>query len=101
MNKQEYDDRNYDFKDIPDDPRFKICFKEAMMVIGFWWVFVIATLLIMYTAGAGDPGTYSYVCGLPLWFFLVCLLIFCCIGVVVFLVKKVFQDFSLDDEIDS
>ena len=42
---------------------------------------------------------YTYVCGLPLWFFLVCLLILGCIGAVFFIVKRVFQDFSLDDEL--
>ena len=99
MTREEYDDRNYRFEDIPEDPRFKTCKKEALTVIGFWSLFVALTLIIMYTIGVQDPMEYTYVCGLPLWFFLVCLLILGCIGAVFFIVKRVFQDFSLDDEL--
>ena len=81
MTREEYDDRNYRFEDIPEDPRFKTCKKEALTVIGFWSLFVALTLIIMYTIGVKDPTEYTYVCGLPLWFFLVCLLILGCIGI--------------------
>ena len=85
MTREEYDDRNYRFEDIPEDPRFKTCKKEALTVIGFWSLFVALTLIIMYTIGVKDPTEYTYVCGLPLWFFLVCLLILGCIGAVFFI----------------
>ena len=48
MTKEEYNDRNYKFEDIPEDPRFKTCKKEALTVIGFWSLFVALTLIIMY-----------------------------------------------------
>ena len=55
MTKEEYNDRNYKFEDIPEDPRFKTCKKEALTVIGFWSLFVALTLIIMYTIGVQDP----------------------------------------------
>lgn len=100
MTKKEYDDRNYEFKDIPEDPRFRTCFREAATVISFWGIFVALTLFIMYVIGAQDPVDYTYVCGLPLWFFLVCALIACGLAVVIYLVKRVFKDFSLDDSVE-
>lgn len=100
MTRKEYDDRTYDFKEIQEDPRFRICFREAMTVISFWGIFVALTLFIMYVIGDADPTAYPYVCGLPLWFFLVCALIAVGLATAIFIVKKVFKDFSLDDTVD-
>lgn len=97
MTKQEYNDRNYSFQDISEDPRFQTCFREAMTVIGFWCVFVVLILVSMYVVGNQEPAEYAYVCGLPLWFFLVCAVILCGIGAVFYIVKRVFRDFTLDD----
>ncbi len=50
-------------------------------------------------AEMGTPETYTYICGLPLWFFLSSVagyVLFCFASI--FVVKKFFCDFSLQDK---
>ena len=74
--------------------------REALISValyaGFfiWWYFTGYGI-----AEKGTPETYTYVLGLPLWFFLSCIcgyVLFCIATIVV--VKKFFKDFDLGDE---
>ncbi len=61
-----------------------------------WWYFTGYGL-----AEKGTPATYSYIAGLPMWFFLstiVGYLLFCVASIIV--VKTVFKDFDLGKEAD-
>lgn len=58
-----------------------------------WWYFT------GYGLADGDSNHYSYIMGLPLWFFLSCIVgyLWFCVATV-FVTKVVFQNISLDDE---
>lgn len=74
--------------------------KEALISIGLY----VAFFLWWYFAGYGlaEASTdYTYIMGLPLWFFLSCVVgyVLFCIAVIV-VVKVFFKDFSLDETAD-
>ncbi|MDF1509618.1 YhdT family protein [Robertmurraya sp. DFI.2.37] len=81
------------------DPRFKIANREAvigiiLVIINFVWWFVFA-----YGMGSGPIANYSYVMGLPAWFF------YSCVGgfilmvlLVTAVVKFYFKEVSFEDE---
>ena len=77
----------------------KIAHKEALIGVGlvvfnFIWWFAFA-----YGLGSGDPTQYSYVFGLPAWFFYSCVLGFVVMVVLVTVcVKFFFTDVPFDEE---
>ena len=69
---------------------------SVALYVGFfiWWYFTGYGI-----AEKGTPETYMYVMGLPMWFFLSCIVgyvLFCIATIVV--VKKFFKDFDLGEE---
>ncbi|WP_053217254.1 YhdT family protein [Virgibacillus senegalensis] len=82
------------------DVRFKIANREALIGIGlalfnFIWWFAFA-----YGLGGKDPSDYTYVFGLPAWFFYSCVVGVVVMAVLVFVVvKRFFTDVSFDDEV--
>ena len=74
--------------------------KEALISAGLYAGFFIWWYFTGYgIAEKGTPETYTYVLGLPMWFFLSCsvgYVLFCIATVVV--VKKFFKDFDLGDD---
>jgi len=66
------------------------------VIFFLWWYFTGYGI-----AEASDPSQYSYVLGLPLWFFMSCIVgyIWFCIATVI-LVKCYFKHFSLDETAD-
>lgn len=74
--------------------------KEALISVALY----VAFFLWWYFTGYGLAGTskeYIYIMGLPLWFFLSCVVgyvLFCIAAIVV--VKVFFKDFSLDETAD-
>ncbi|WP_256371067.1 YhdT family protein [Halobacillus sp. Marseille-Q1614] len=81
------------------DPRFKIAHREALMGVGlvifnFIWWFGFA-----YGLGSKSPEEYSFVFGLPAWFFYSCVLGFIVMSVLVIVIVKFwFTDVSFDEE---
>ncbi|SDJ23662.1 YhdT family protein [Salimicrobium halophilum] len=81
------------------DHRFRIANREALIgiglaVINFLWWFGFA-----YGLGSKPPEEYSYILGLPAWFFMSCVGGFLLMSVlVIFVVKIFFTDVSLDVE---
>ncbi|MCP3032509.1 YhdT family protein [Halobacillus sp. A1] len=82
-----------------EDYRFKIANREALIgvglaVINFVWWFAFA-----YGLGSRPPEEYSYVFGIPSWFFYSCIVGFILIAALVtFVVKVFFVEVPLDDE---
>lgn len=80
---------------------FKIAHREALIGIGlvifnFIWWYGFA-----YGLGSKDPTEYTYIFGLPSWFFYSCVLGFIVMSILVtVIVKTWFVDIPLDDEED-
>lgn len=77
----------------------KIANREALIGVGlalfnFIWWFGFA-----YGLGSKDPSEYSFVLGLPAWFFYSCVLGFIVMVVLtIIVVKKFFVDVPIEDE---
>ncbi|WP_405099020.1 YhdT family protein [Oceanobacillus sp. FSL H7-0719] len=77
----------------------KIANREALIGVGlalfnFIWWFGFA-----YGLGSKDPSEYSFVFGLPAWFFYSCVAGFIVMAVlVIIVVKKFFVDVPIEDE---
>ena len=83
------------------DNRFKVANREALIGVGlvlfnFIWWFGFA-----YGMGSKDPSQYTYVFGLPAWFFYSCVVgLIVMVVLVIFVVKKYFVEVSFDDKGD-
>jgi uncharacterized membrane protein YhdT len=83
----------------PNDPRFKIAHREAwvgviLVIINFAWWYGFA-----YGLGSRPVEEYTYVFGLPAWFFYSCVVGFLVMVVLVIIaVKGVFKEVPFDDE---
>ncbi|MDQ0297993.1 putative membrane protein YhdT [Salibacterium salarium] len=81
------------------DPRFKIAHREARIGVGlvlfnFLWWFGFA-----YGLGSKPVEEYSYVLGMPAWFFYSCAVgSFVMIGLVIFVVKTFFKEVDLEED---
>jgi uncharacterized membrane protein YhdT len=80
------------------DPRFKIAHREAwigiiLVIINFAWWYGFA-----YGLGAGPVEEYTYLFGLPAWFFYSCVVGFILmILLVVFAVKYLFKEVPYEE----
>ncbi|QZY57259.1 YhdT family protein [Crassaminicella profunda] len=80
-----------------EDPRYKQCNKEALMGIGLGILNLIWWYVFGYGLGSKAPEDYTYIMGLPMWFFMSCI-----VGAVLFsslaiiMVSKFFKDMPLD-----
>jgi len=85
---------------ITDADKNKQMKKEALISVGLYILFFIWWFATGYgIAGTGTPATYTYIFGLPMWFFLssvVGYVLFCVLTVIV--VKCFFRDFDLGEE---
>ncbi|GKV69195.1 hypothetical protein NCCP2716_16930 [Sporosarcina sp. NCCP-2716] len=83
----------------PQDPRFKTAHKEAwigvaLAVFNFVWWYGFA-----YGLGSKPVDEYTYILGLPAWFFWSCVVGFVLMSVItVVLAKFVLTDMPLDDD---
>ncbi|WP_330949343.1 MULTISPECIES: YhdT family protein [unclassified Virgibacillus] len=81
------------------DERFKIANREALIGVGlvlfnFIWWFGFA-----YGLGSKSPEEYTYVLGMPAWFFYSCIVgLIVMIVLVTIVVKVFFKDISFDEE---
>ncbi len=81
------------------DKRFKIANREAiigiiLVLINFIWWYAFA-----YGMGSGDPKSYTYILGMPAWFFYSCVIGFVLMVVLVTLaVKFLFTEVPFEDE---
>lgn len=83
------------------DPRFKIANREAwigiiLVIINFVWWYGFA-----YGLGAGPVEDYTYIMGLPSWFFYSCVAGFLVMVVLVGLaVKFLFKEVPYEDDME-
>lgn len=81
------------------DKRFKIAHREAwigviLVVINFIWWYGFG-----YGLGSGKVETYTYIFGLPAWFFYSCIVGFIVMVILVILtVKFLFKEVPFEDE---
>lgn len=77
----------------------KIANREALIGVGlaifnFIWWFGFA-----YGLGSKDPSEYTYVFGLPTWFFYSCVVGFVVmVAIIIIVIKKFFVEVPLDEE---
>lgn len=86
--------RDYDPSSIIPDERFTQTAKEFWITMLTYTVFVLLMIVNLFTLGA-DPGSYTYVLGMPLWIFLEIVII---IGMVVaqeLIVTFVYKDMDV------
>lgn len=74
--------------------------KEALISAGLYIAFFVWWYFTGYgIAEKGTPETYTYIMGLPMWFFLSCIVGYVLFSIAaIFVVKKFFQDFDLGEE---
>lgn len=83
----------------PEDKRFKIAHREALIgivlvLINFIWWYGFA-----YGLGSDNVKHYTYIFGLPAWFFYSCIVGFILMVILVILtVKFLFKDVPFEDE---
>ncbi|MEG0291917.1 MAG: YhdT family protein [Anaerovoracaceae bacterium] len=72
--------------------------KEAVVSIIMYIAFFLWWYFTGYGIGEKNNENFGYVFGLPMWFFLSCIVgyVLFCIAVVI-VVKKVFKDFDLEE----
>lgn len=87
---------DYSLEDIVEDERFVQCRKEAIVSIIMYFVMAGAMLLAMYTVGAGDPTQYTYIFGMPSWYFAVGCAAVGAIVILYILLAKFFRHMSLE-----
>ena len=76
--------------------------KEVRISIVLYLVFFIWWYATGYGLSGGDPAEYTYVLGLPLWFFLSSVVGYVGFSIATILVVKLlFKNFSLDETADA
>ena len=80
-----------------EDPRYKQCNKEALMGLGLGIMNLIWWFVFGYGLGSKPPEEYTYILGLPTWFFMSCVvggILFTVLAII--MVNKFFKDMSLE-----
>lgn len=77
--------------------RYKQADKEALITLGMYLFFFLWWTLFAFGLGSGDPAEYSYVFGLPAWFFYSCVLGYPVAALLLWAVVRLFfKDVSLE-----
>lgn len=97
MEKQEYYSRDYSFEEIDVDPRFLRCQKEMLITLSTWFAFTIISIAVAYGLGKGPVEEYTYVFGLPLWWFAAVMVTVVFTFIVIGITLFVFKDMDLAD----
>lgn len=97
MKLEEYYSRDYEFKDIEIDPRFKVCTREMIITLAVWFLYAIISITVAYELGKGPVEAYTYVMGLPKWWFATILITLIFTFVVIGITLFVFKDMDLTD----
>ncbi len=73
--------------------------KEAIISFGLYSFFFIWWYGFAYGLGLKSPSEYSYIMGMPSWFFMSCIVGYVVISFATwFIVKKFFVDIDLDED---
>jgi uncharacterized membrane protein YhdT len=72
--------------------------KEALISFMLYGVFFAWWYVAAYGLGSGDPSSYTYVWGMPSWFFYSCIVGYVAISLLVWAVVKIFfKEIPLDE----
>ena len=83
------------------DPRYRQADREALITLGLYAFFFVWWFVFAFGPGTGEPDGYTYVWGLPAWFFYSCVLGYPVICVVLwYVVRRFFRLMPLGDESD-
>jgi uncharacterized membrane protein YhdT len=78
---------------------FRQADKEAFITLLLYLFFFIWWTLFAFGLGSGDPEEYSYIMGLPAWFFCSCILGYPIITFMLwYVIRHFFKDIPLDEE---
>jgi uncharacterized membrane protein YhdT len=99
MKREEFYETNYSLDEIEMDPRFIICEKEMKLVFVVQLIFTIVSITAAYLLGSGDPKNYSYILGLPTWWFAIIAISVLFTGIVIYITKFKLVDMDLADEV--
>lgn len=79
--------------------RYKQADREALITLGIYLFFFLWWTLFAFGLGSGNPEDYSYVLGLPAWFFYSCVLGYPVVSLLLWLVvRRFFKDIPLDPD---
>ena len=82
-----------------EDSRYRQANREALITLAMYVLFFAWWYFTAYGLGSGDPENYSYVLGLPAWFFYSCVVGYMGISVVVWVVvRKFFSEEPIDGD---
>jgi len=82
--------------------RFRQADREALITLGIYAFFFLWWTLFAFGLGSGDPELYSYVFGLPSWFFYSCVLGYPVVTLLLWVVLRLaFVDMPLDASINT
>ncbi len=71
--------------------------KEALLTLGAYALYFLWWYAFAYGLGGGDPEEYSYVLGLPAWFFYSCIVGYVLLSLLLWIMIRVFfRDIPLD-----
>ena len=78
---------------------FRQADREALMTLGLYVFFFVWWTVFAFGLGSGDPKEYSYVFGLPAWFFYSCVLGYPVMTFVLWIVvRRFFVNIPLDED---
>lgn len=89
-------DRDYDIKDVKVDERFLIAKREMLITFAVQVAYTIVMLVVGYSLGKGDPRNYTFIAGMPAWWFWALVITAGFLVVVYYLVRRVFKDMSVE-----
>lgn len=79
--------------------RYRQANREALITLGLYLLFFLWWTLFAFGLGSGDPDEYSYIIGLPAWFFFSCVLGYPAIALLLWLVvRRFFVEMPLDPD---
>ena len=82
--------------------RFKQADREALITLCMYVFFFLWWTVFAFGLGAGDPDEYSYVLGLPAWFFFSCVLGYPVVTLLLWIVlRRYFAEMPLDADASS
>lgn len=80
---------------------FRQADREALITLGLYAFFFVWWTVFAFALGSGDVEEYSYVWGLPAWFFYSCVLGYPVMTLILWIVvRRFFADIPLDEPED-
>ncbi|WP_462327101.1 YhdT family protein [Desulfobaculum sp.] len=84
--------------DKAEDKRYRQANREALLALGVYALYFVWWYGCAYGLGDGDPEGYSFIMGLPEWFFYSCIVGYPLVVLALWLVVRFcFEDMPLDE----